>query len=123
MRGKAREGADGLERREARAAAAGERGGGMRGPSARKGAGRARRRDGGAGAFPPLHHLSAPAPQVAEAGGPAPGRPRATAPLALSAVSGASAARFRGTGRRVPATVLAAATAAVAALGPWRIAR
>ena len=52
-----------------RAAAAGERGGGMREPGAREGAGRARRRDGGAGAFPPLHHLSALVLQVAEAGG------------------------------------------------------
>ena len=95
----------------------------MRGPGARKGAGRARRHDGGAGAFPPLHLLGAIVLQATEAGGTAPRRPRATAPLALSAVSGVDAARFRGTGRRVPATVLAAVATAVAALGPWRIAR
>ena len=42
MRDKAQGEADGFERREARAAAAGKRGGGMREPDARKGAGRAR---------------------------------------------------------------------------------
>ena len=123
MRDKAQEETDGFERRGAQAAAAGKRGSGMREPSARKGAGRARRRSGGAGAFPPLCLSSALALKVAEAGGPAPGRLRATAPLVPSAVSGMNAARFRGTGRRVPATVLAAVTTTVAALGPWRIAR
>ena len=123
MRGKAREGTDGLERREARAAAAGERGGSMREPSARKGAGRARRHDDGAGAFLPLCLSSALALQVAEAGGPAPRRLRATAPLVLSAVSGVDAARFRGNGHRIAAIVFVAVTTAVAALGPWRIAR
>ena len=95
----------------------------MREPSARKGAGRARRHDDGAGAFPPPYLLSALALQAAEAGGPAPRRLGATAPLVPSAASGASAARFRGTGHRVPATALAAVATAVAALGPWRIAR
>ena len=123
MRDKAREGTDGFERREAQAAAAGKRGGGMREPSARRGAGRARRHDGGAGAFPPLHLLSAIVLQATGAGGPAPGRLGATAPPVPSAVSGANAARFRGTGHRVPATALAAAATAVAAPGPWRIAR
>ena len=95
----------------------------MRGPDARKGASRARRRSDGAGAFPPLHLLSAIVLQVAEAGGTAPRRFGATAPLVPSAAGGANAARFRGNGRRVSATVSVAATTTVAALGPWRIAR
>ena len=60
---------------------------------------------------------------LSNTGGTAPRRLRATAPLALSAVSGVDAARFRGTGHRVSATVPVAVTTAVAALGPWRIAR
>ena len=95
----------------------------MREPSLQKGAGRARRHDGGAGAFPPLHLLSALVLQVTEASGSAPRRFRATAPLVLSAVSGVSAARFRRTGHRIAAIAFVAVTTAVAALGPWRIAR
>lgn len=95
----------------------------MREPNARKGAGRARRHGDGAGAFLPLHLSSAPVLKVAEASGPAPRRSRATAPLVPPAVSGMSAAQFRGTGHRVPATASAAVTTAIAALGPWRITR
>ena len=58
----------------------------MREPDARKGAGRARRHDDGAGALPPPHLSSALVPQATEAGGTAPRRFGATAPLALSAV-------------------------------------
>ena len=123
MRDEAREGTDELGRQGARAAAAGRRGGGMKEPNARKGAGRARRHGDGAGAFLPLHLSSALVLQVTEASGSTPRRSRATTPPMLSAVSGMSAAQLRGAGHRVPATASAAATTAVAALGPWRITR
>lgn len=123
MRDEAQEGTDELGRQEARAAAAGKRGGGMKEPDARKGAGRARRHNDGAGAFLPLHLLGAIALQVAEASGSTPRRSRAATPLVLSAVSGMSAAQLWGTGHRVPATASAAVATAIAALRLRRITR
>ena len=95
----------------------------MREPDARKGAGRARRHGDGAGAFLPLHLLSALVLKVAEASGSTPRRSRATTPPMLSAVSGMSAAQLWRTGHRVPATASVAVTTAIAALRLWRITR
>ena len=64
MRDKAQEGTDELGRQGAQAAAAGKRGGGMKEPNARKGAGRARRHNDGAGAFlPSAVPIERPRPQ------------------------------------------------------------